>query len=75
MSARDPMQDPRVGDVVQVHPPFGRSPAELIVTAVTDERVYWTRRGRPYSTDRRTWSGESRYADQGRSMSLVGGQP
>lgn len=53
---RDPQLDPRVGDFLQVIPPFNRAlPAPMTVIAVDDRRVTWTRDGREFSTDRVIW--------------------
>ena len=56
-ATRDPQDDPRVGDVLQVIPPFGSTlPAPLTVLEVSDDRVTWVREGQdPKSTDIRIW--------------------
>ena len=53
---RDPMVDPRVGDVVQVIPSTGRHPSPLTILAVSGSEVVWERRGHEYRTLRRIWT-------------------
>lgn len=69
--SRDPMQDPRVGDVVQIIPPFNEPPAPLTILAVSDDFVEWQRGDMWHRTTRKVW-GESRCTGGGtRSMRLL----
>ncbi|MDH7550185.1 hypothetical protein [Stenotrophomonas geniculata] len=58
LATRDPQDDPRVGDVLQVIPPFGAAlPEPMTVLEVSDDRVTWVREGQdPKSTDIRIWN-------------------
>ncbi len=58
--ARDVEQEPRVGDVVRVIPGLvgEPEPGNIVVTAVTDDAVEWTRFGQRGTTRRAYWSGE-----------------
>ena len=56
---RDIRQEPQPGDVVQVYPPFGRTPPlPLTILAITDRGVRWYRDGQGEClTGWRTWQG------------------
>lgn len=71
MSGRDPMLDPRAGDVVQVIPPFHPAPAPMTILSVSDISVEWERNGMWHRTSRKVW-GERRCIGGGeREMRLL----
>ena len=54
--SRNPQDDPRVGDVLQVIPPFGRElPKPMTVLSVDENQVSWTRGVTTQFTDIKIW--------------------
>lgn len=74
---RDVRQDPRPGDVVQVHPPLGEKlPAPLTVTSVEYRGVRWYRAEQGENLTRwSVWRGERRFGTAGVQLQLVQGSP
>ena len=57
MSARNVKQDPRAGDVVQVHPLQEGQPLPSLLTVETVDGlfVHWTRNGKAHKTTLKVW--------------------
>ena len=72
---RDVEQDPRIGDVVQYRPRLVDEslPATLTIIEVTDDRVYWVRNGKSWSTSRKYWRGERIHSGPRDRLELIGG--